>query len=173
MHWSKPVVPRHPDCLVDPLENVLVIVAACQPHEAALAIYESALRTGQVDPLVLAGLTLPASARELLEEACPFSDSGLETFVVPRLRWMRLRIVPQAWIAGHHVDFLIGERLVLQVDGGHHVGTQRTSDIRHDARLLVSGYHVIRVGFDQMVNDWPAVQQLIMQAVAQGLHRAA
>lgn len=173
VHWSRPAVPRHPDALVDPIENVLVIVAACQPYEAALAIWESALRHRHVDPLVLAGLTLPTAARHLLEAASPFSDSGLETFVVPRLRWMRLRIVPQAWIAGHPVDFLIGERLVLQIDGGHHVGPQRTSNIAHDARLMTMGYHVIRVGYDQMVNDWPAVQQLIMRAVARGLHRAA
>lgn len=173
VHWCKPVVPRHPDSLVDSMENVLVIVAACQPYETALAIWESALRHRHVDALVMAKLQLPAAARQLLEAACPFSDSGLETFVVPRLKWMRLRIVPQVWIADHRVDFLIGERLVLQVDGGHHVGAQRTSDIAHDALLMTMGYHVIRVSYHQIVNDWPAVQQLIMRAVAQGLHRAA
>ena len=34
------------------------------------------------------------------------------------------------------------------------------------------GYHVIRVGFSQVIDDWPAVQDVIMRAVAQGLHRA-
>ena len=117
-------------------------------------------------------LSLSARALELIDAAQIFSDSGLETFVVPRLAWMKLRIVPQAWIAGHRVDFLIGERLALQIDGGHHVGQQRTSDIAHDAQLMLLGYHVIRVGYDQVVNDWPAVQDVIMRAVAQGLHRA-
>lgn len=31
VHWRKPLVPRHPDALVDPIENVLVLVATCQP----------------------------------------------------------------------------------------------------------------------------------------------
>ena len=102
----------------------------------------------------------------------PWSDSGLESFVVPRLKWMRLPIRPQVWISGHRVDFLIGDRLVLHIDGGHHVGTQRETDIEHDAQLMLLGYHVIRVGYGQVVDRWHTVQDLIMRAVAQGLHRA-
>lgn len=173
VHWHSPLVPRHPDLLEDPIENVLAIVAACQPHEAALAIWESALRKGMVDRLALGRLNLSATARALLAEAKPFSDSGLETFVVPRLQWTGLRLTPQAWIAGHRVDLLIGERLALQIDGAHHVGAQRTQDIEHDAQLTLLGYHVIRVGYDQVVNDWVSVQDVIMRAIGQGLHRAA
>lgn len=173
VHWAEPLVARNPDSLEDPIENVLAAVALCQPQESALVIVESAIRKGKVDPLALRRLPLTARARALLDIAQPFSDSGLETLVVPRLRWLKLRIVPQVWIADHRVDFLIGERLALQIDGGHHVGAQRTSDIAHDAQLMLLGYHVIRVGFQQVVNDWPSVQDLIMRAVAQGLHRAA
>jgi hypothetical protein len=35
------------------------------------------------------------------------------------------------------------------------------------------GYHVIRVGYQQVINEWEHVQDLIMRAVAQGLHLAA
>jgi malonate-semialdehyde dehydrogenase (acetylating)/methylmalonate-semialdehyde dehydrogenase len=63
-----------------------------------------------------------------------------------------------------------GDRLVLQVDGGHHVGSQRTADIAHDAELMLMGFHVIRVGYDQVVNHWPDVQAILMRAIAQGLH---
>lgn len=172
VHWAAPLVARPPDVLEDPIENVLATVALCQPHERALAVIESAIRQKLIDPLAFRLLPLSARLQELLDLAQPFSDSGLETFIVPRLAWMRLRIVAQAWIAGHRVDFLIGERLVLQIDGGHHVGGQRTSDITHDAQLMLMGYHVIRVGFSQVIDDWPAVQDVIMRAVAQGLHRA-
>lgn len=173
VHWSKPLVSRDPTALVDPLENVLALVAVCQPFEAALAVWESALRQGLVDSRAMARLPLSTRARDVLEQASPFSDSGLESFVVPRLRWLGLRIVPQAWVAGHHVDFLIGERLVLQLDGGHHIGLQRAEDNTHDARLKLQGYHVIRVGYHQVITDWPGVQHLVMISVAQGLHRAA
>ena len=172
VHRAAPLVPRHPNELEDGIENTLAMVCGCQPFEAALAIVESALNKRLVDKPTLLRLPLRSRAREVIERAVPFSDSGLETYVVPRLRWMKLRVVPQAWIAGHRVDFLIGRRLVLQVDGKHHVGRQRAQDNHHDAVLMQQGYHVIRVGYIQMVEDWPAVQSLIMNAVAQGLHLA-
>ncbi|MDW4573170.1 DUF559 domain-containing protein [Microbacterium sp. M3] len=172
VHWARPPVPRHPDSLEDPIENVLVIAAGCQPYERALAMWESALNRSLVDRDTLRGLRLGPAARRLIDEAVPWRDSGLESFVPPRLRWMRLPVRSQIWIAGRPVDFLIGERLVLQIDGGTHVGAQREKDIAHDARLMLMGYHVIRVGYSQVVHRWPEVQDLITRAVAQGLHRA-
>jgi very-short-patch-repair endonuclease len=172
VHWAEPAVPRHPDALEDSIENVLVLAAVCQPHERALAIWESALNRSLVDPDALKRLLLPPAARRILDEAEPWSDSGLESFVPPRLRWTRLPVRQQIWIAGRPVDFLIGDRLVLQVDGGTHVGVQREKDIAHDARLTLMGYHVIRVGYGQVVHRWHEVQDLIMRAIAQGLHRA-
>lgn len=172
VHWSAPIVPRPPHTLEDSVENTLVLVAMCRPRESALAVWESALRTGMADRQALGRLPLPVRARELLEVATDYSDSGLETLVLLRLRWLRVRIIPQAWILGHRTDFLIGERLVLQIDGGHHVGRHREEDIAHDAELLLRGYHVIRVGYRQVMEDWPAVQDRIMRAIAQGLHRA-
>ncbi|MFF2273097.1 DUF559 domain-containing protein [Agromyces sp. NPDC058136] len=171
VHWAAPLLPRHPDALVDPIENVLALVAVCQPFESALAIWESALRQGLVERPALARLPLSTAARRVLDTAVPFSDSGLESFIAPRLRWLGIAIVPQLWIAGHRVDFLIGERLVLQIDGGHHVGAQRESDVEHDAELALLGYHVIRVGYTQVVDRWERVHELIIRAVAQGLHR--
>jgi very-short-patch-repair endonuclease len=173
VHWAHPVLPRPPHVLEDSVENALVLVAGCQPREDALAVWESALNKRLVDPVVLRGLKLPAFARSLLDQATPFADSGLETIVPMRLRWLGVRIIHQVWLYGHRVDFLMGKRLVLQIDGGHHVGAQRASDIRHDAELMLRGYHVIRVGYADVMHDWPAVQQLIMTAIAQGRHLAA
>ena len=172
VHWRKPPLPRHPDSLVDPIENVLIIAATCQPYEEALVIWEAALRKGMVTVEGMRRLTLPPAARVLLRDALPWADSGLESLVPPRLRWLRLPIRAQTWIAGHRVDFLIGDRLVLQVDGGTHVGAQREMDVAHDAALALMGYHVIRVGYRQVIEGWHEVQDLIMRAVAQGLHRA-
>lgn len=170
LHWRSPLVPRHPDQLVDHVENVLSQVALCAPYEDALSIWESALRKGRVDRLVLARLPLSERARQLLDAARPFSDSGLETLFATRLAWLKVRIVAQAWIDGHRVDILIGARLVVQIDGGHHVGQQREADNAQDLALLIRGYHVIRVSYDQIINDWPSVQDAIMRAVAEGLH---
>lgn len=173
LHWSEPAVPRHPDALVDSIENVLALVAECLPHDEALAVWESALSRRLIELDTLRGLGLRPAARALRDEAVPWSDSGLESFVPPRLRFLRLPIVPQVWIAGHHVDFLIGDRLVLQIDGGTHVGRQRDADNAHDAQLRLMGYHVIRVGYRQVVHRWHEVQNDVMRAVAQGLHRVS
>lgn len=173
VHWSRPMVPRAPGVLEDPVENALVAVAACQRPEFALAVWESALQKGLVDPLAMARMPLPRSAASVLAQASPISDSGLETLFRAGLRWLKVRIIAQPRIAGHRCDFLIGERLVVQIDGGHHVGAQRTSDIAHDAQLMLLGYHVLRFSYTQIVGDWPAVQDVIVRAIAQGLHLAA
>lgn len=62
---------------------------------------------------------------------------------------------------------------MLQIDGGHHVGLQRAEDVAHDAALMLMGFHVIRVTYVQVIERWHEVQDLVMRAVAQGLHRAA
>lgn len=170
VHWSKPLVPRHPDALEDPIENVLALVADCAPFEQALATWESALNKRLVQRSVLERLPLKRAARDVLARAIPFADSGLETYLRERLRWLGLSLTFQIWIAGHRTDLLIGDRLVLQVDGASHTGSQRNEDIRHDAELTLMGYHVIRVGYRQVMEQWHVVQDLIMRAVAQDLH---
>lgn len=131
------------------------------------------MRQNLVTPGMLDRVPLPPKARVLLADARGFADSGTETIFQTRLRWLRIPIVPQVWILGHRVDFVIGERLVIQIDGGHHVGGQRTSDITHDALLLLHGYHVIRISYDQLMNQWAQVQQVILTAIGQRLHLAA
>lgn len=82
------------------------------------------------------------------------------------------RCQPYVWLLGHRVDFLIGERLVVQIDGGHHVDAQRSSDIAHDALLKLHGYHVIRISYPQLMQQWHEVHALIIAAIAQRLHLA-
>ncbi|WP_295104231.1 hypothetical protein [uncultured Microbacterium sp.] len=132
VRWSRPVVQRDPDSTVDGLVNTLAVVARCQPRETALVIWESALNKGLVDERVLSRFELPPAARELLESARPFSDSGLETIFVSRLRWLGFAVVQQAWLHGHRVDLLIGERLVIQIE-------RHTSE--HGGRLTSSMTH--------------------------------
>ena len=173
VHWSTPVLPRHPDVLVDSVENTLATLSTCQPHDAALVVWESALRRGLIQRGRLERMPLPPRAAALLAEAQPFADSGLETLVPTRLRWLGVRILSQIWIGGHRVDHLIGDRLIVQLDGGHHVDDQRASDNAHDAALRLLGYTVLRFGYRQVIDDWPVMQALIMNAVAQGLHLAS
>ncbi|QBE49365.1 endonuclease domain-containing protein [Leucobacter triazinivorans] len=172
VHRRRPLVLRPPGTLADGVENMLDCVAACQPHDAALAVWDSALQKRLIDFEALAALPLRGNARALLAECSPFADSGLETFFRTRLRWLRIPIRQQIWIHGHRVDFLVGDRLVVQLDGRDHSGAQRSEDNRHDAALIQRGYHVIRVSYAQLVYSWPEVQDAVLGAIARGLHHA-
>lgn len=172
VHWTAPVVARAPDQLTDSIENVLALVAECQPFEDAVAAWESAVNKGMIARSAMSRLKLRPRARTVLAAMAPFADSGLETIVRLRFHKLRIDVAVQIWIEGHHVDFLIGDRLVLQVDGGHHMGKQRDEDIEHDRALTLLGYHVMRVSYVQVIEEWPAVQAQVMRAMAQGLHLA-
>jgi len=172
VHWNEPVVRRAPGQLVDSAPNVLSLVAECQPFEQAVAIWEAALRLGAAKPDLMRALPLRPRAMEVLEAARPYADAGTESILFHRLTWLGLPMRRQTWILGHRVDLLIGDRLVIQIDGGHHVDAQRASDNEHDAQLRLAGYHPIRVTYWQLMNEWHVVQELILQAIAQGLHLA-
>ncbi|WP_125098887.1 type IV toxin-antitoxin system AbiEi family antitoxin domain-containing protein [Leucobacter chromiireducens] len=173
LHWGRPLVPRARGALEDAPENVLHFVSQCVPYVDALAVWESAFRRRVVDRAVMARLPVSGNARRLLAEATPFADSGLETIVRARLRWLRIPMTAQAWVHGRRVDLLIGAHLVVQIDGATHTGAQHSTDIAHDAQLRLRGYTVVRVGYQQVMYEWHTVQGLIMRAIAQGLHRAA
>ncbi|MCK6080729.1 DUF559 domain-containing protein [Microbacterium sp. EYE_5] len=172
VHWSAPLIARVPGALEDPVENVLAIVAECRPFEEALAVWDSAFRQGQASAELMRRFDLRPAARRVLEHACAHLDSGLETFVSVRLRWIPATVHPQVHLHGHRVDFLIGARLVLQIDGRHHVGAQREADNAHDTVLALHGYTVTRVGYADVMGRWPEVQDRILRALAQGLHLA-
>ncbi|MHA3723377.1 endonuclease domain-containing protein [Leucobacter sp. HY1910] len=169
-HWKVPLVRREPFALVDSLENALNYVAHCQPYEEAFAVWESALRRELVSRETLLQLPLHGAALQLANECSVFSDSGLESFVLRRLRALRLKVIPQAWILGHHVDFLVEDWLVLQIDGAQHEGAQRDSDNAHDSVLKLAGYVVIRLSYRMVMHRWATAQGLIMQHLAQGRH---
>jgi very-short-patch-repair endonuclease len=172
-HWSVGPVPAHRLMLVDPFENVLVRVAECQPFEVAVVVLDSALRQGKVTVGQLRRVstksTRYAAAREAASE---FSDSGIES--IPCLRLARIGIVvkQQVIIDGHPVDGLIGDRLVLQIDGygPHSNADRRRRDIRQDGRLTLRGYTVFRFDYSQVLGNWGYVESTVLSAMAQGLH---
>lgn len=102
------------------------------------------------------------------------SDSGLETFFVYRLSGWGVPIRQQAVVAGRAVDVLVGERLVIQIDGHayHSRSADRTRDVAHDAELRLRGYTVLRFTYAQMLHDWPAVARTVSRAIAAGAHLA-
>lgn len=154
--------------------NVLFHVARCLPRGDALAVWESALRTGAVDAEVLARVQWRSTrAAELAAVSDSLSDSGIETAFASLMRSSGVAMRQQVWIDGHPLDGLIGARLAVQLDGfAHHQGRDRRRDLRADARLVLRGYTVLRFDYQQVLFDAGYVRETVLLAIAQGLHRA-
>jgi very-short-patch-repair endonuclease len=174
-HWTKPLVPMGRS-LIASIEDALQHIAGCVDRDGALVLWESAARTERLSPEAIRSVGWTSrAAREHSAEVQGLSDSGLETLVVIPLRRRGLRVRQQVKLAGRFADLLVGDRLVLQIDGFefHSSSRQRSQDIAHDAELRLRGFTVIRLSYAQIVHDWPRVERTIHRAVAAGLHQAS
>lgn len=173
LHWNAPIVPHRPRALTESVEDALDHISRCLPPEHARVLWESAVKVEKLssDALQRVRWTEPA-ARALAQEVNGLSDSGLETIFVHRLSPWGLPIRQQVVLAGRPVDVLIGDRLVVQVDGFefHSTAADRGRDVAHDRELQLRGYTVLRFTYAHVIHDWPAVGRAIARAIAAGHH---
>lgn len=159
----------------DHLLNALLLVAECVSRDLALTVWESAVRRGLVQNGVLARVNWRSiRAREVAAACSALSDSGLESIFLARTGILGIDIRQQVWIDGHPVDFLIGARLVVQLDGFQHHSspTARRRDMDADARLTLLGYTVLRFDYQQVMFESENVEAVLVTAIAQRLHLA-
>ena len=71
------------------------------------------------------------------------------------------------------MDFVIGDRLVLEVDGAEFHTTREAfeEDRRRDAALRTAGYRVLRFSYAQVSERWNEVERAITAAIGDGDHR--
>lgn len=157
----------------EPILNVLFHVAHCLPRSQALAVWESAVQRRLAEPAVLRHVAWRrAEAVSIAELVSSLSESGLETHFVDGMRTAGVAVRQQVWIDGHPVDGLIGDSLVVQIDGFAHHSTaaDRRRDLAADARLVTRGYVVLRFDYQQVLFDWDRVLDTVLTAIAQGAH---
>lgn len=158
----------------DPLTRALAEMFACTADAAVLSAIDSALERGVVQPghLDLIREKLPRSRRALIDRVDHDSQSGLETKVRLLLRARRIRFRTQAHLDGvGRVDFLVGHRLVIEVDGrAFHTGPAFDEDRRRDFELVMRGYLVLRLSYRQVVDDWDRTRAGLLALVARGEH---
>lgn len=102
------------------------------------------------------------------------AESGTETLVRLWLQACGIRFRAQAPIAEIHgrVDFLIGGRLIIEVDSrAHHLGAGYQADRTRDQVLHALGYRVIRVTYDDVHRNWDAAAASILAIGARDEHR--
>ncbi|MEV7631127.1 type IV toxin-antitoxin system AbiEi family antitoxin domain-containing protein [Microbacterium sp. NPDC089318] len=176
IHWSVGPAPVHPRASFDPLINVLHHIARCLQPRSGLAVWDSALNKKLIAPDVLKRVHWRGSKeRHLAKTASALSDSGLETEFVLLMKAIGVSLRQQVWIDGRPVDALIGEKLIVQLDGFEHHSTAaaRRRDIEADARLQLRGFTVLRFDYYQVFFQPWLVQELVVAAMAQGLHQEA
>lgn len=152
--------------------SAVVQIHRCLDARAGFVVLESALRLQRLDTIERFAVidSLPMYLRAVAAEAGCLSDSGTESFMKLGLLDLGIRFRQQVRIDGvGPVDFLIGDRLVVEVDSrSHHSDPYR--DRRRDAELSARGYRVLRFMYSQIIHEWPRVEAAIMAAVIRGDH---
>ncbi|MBX3077694.1 MAG: DUF559 domain-containing protein [Cryobacterium sp.] len=176
-HWNSK--PRSGSRLVlDPLP-CLTEVARCQPIEYSVAIANSGLRSfgrGAAPLITFPEWKVLASAipkaLPILLLADGICESGTESITYVRLAQHKLPLTRQVWIDGKRVDFLVGRRLVVEVDGAaYHIDPARFElDRSRDARLCAIDFVVLRFSYNQVIYRWHEVERAVLAAVARGDH---
>jgi very-short-patch-repair endonuclease len=148
--------------------------ASCgRPLEIAVAA-DSALNLGVLTwEQVTDVLSRSARRRRLLSRIDGRAESGLETIARIRLRARGVGLRIQVSIGAYRVDMLIGDRLIIELDGQrwHDTASTFESDRRRDAALVAAGFIVLRFSFRRVMNEWDQVEQQILALVRRGEHR--
>lgn len=154
--------------------NMLMHIARCQPVELAVAAFDSAVNQGQI---TIEELRLLASVHGgALARVVPFvsglADSGLESLTRFRLQNARVPCRQQVKIRGHRVDLLIGERLIIQLDGRQHLTDpkQLAMDREYDRYMRRLGYTVLRFSYADVVHHWDRTFAEITALISQRAH---
>ena len=159
----------------DPLPVALAEMLTCADPQHAITTIDSALTRGLLNAQGLyrvRALTLP-SRQHLLDRVSAGSESGIETKVRLLLRARRIRHRTQVYVPRvGYVDLLVGDRLVIEIDGkGFHTGPEFEEDRRRDFELLMQGYLVLRLSYHMVMNEWPVVSEGVYALVDRGAHR--
>lgn len=159
---------------IDPPIIALGCAIRCLRPADAVAVADSALRRGIItadglnDALRLGG-SYSNAVRNAID---PSAESGIESLMRMILRRARVRFQAQVVIVGvGRVDFLVGDRLVIEVDGlGFHTGTAVVNDRKRDLALSRLGFSVLRFTYDDVVNRADDVLEAIRVCVRRREH---
>ncbi|HEY4226620.1 MAG TPA: hypothetical protein VGM70_12500 [Pseudolysinimonas sp.] len=169
--------PARPAWRVDVGTAIAQSIRVLAPDEA-VAMLDSALHHRLISGAMVGKILqkAPQRVRAIGPMIDSRAESGIESLVRVRLQQRGITSLPQIEIPGvGRVDLLIGDRLVLEVDGrGFH---SSTDDFAHDReRDLTSaalGFRVIRLSYRQVITDWPSSEAAILAVIDAGEHRAS
>lgn len=165
VHWRR--VSAATTAMISTVSDALTDYAVCAPEEHVATALDSALHLG------LIGREHPVARRFASRGVIGVCESGTETLFWLRMRRHHLPIACQVRLTDvGRVDFLIGERLIVEVDGRAFHDTESTfeTDRRRDAHLSTLGYRVLRFSYRQVIDEWHLVESAVLAAVSRGDH---
>lgn len=170
-HWNLETDER---LLLD-VRSCLVQMAMCQSPERVVAAVDSALRLKKITPSEWRSATtaVPRRLGQLLARVDPASESITESLFRFRLERIGIGMRSQVAIAGvGTVDFVIGARLVIEIDGYayHSDPDDFEKDRRRDARLSLRGYRVLRFSYKQVTSHWSEVKAAVLASISRNDH---
>ncbi|MFK4760506.1 type IV toxin-antitoxin system AbiEi family antitoxin domain-containing protein [Microbacterium sp. ZW T5_45] len=172
LHWSTGPLTA---AALPSVARTLLQIVHCRGDEEFFAALESALRQRLLTARQLRWLgdKVPPRMRWLIGFARPDADSGLESIM--RLRLHRRGIDVRVQVVFHgrrRVDLLIGERLLVEIDGcqNHEGESLRHRDLTRDAEAAIWGYETLRFHFAMVMHDGELVEQALLAKIAQGAH---
>ncbi|WP_228545891.1 endonuclease domain-containing protein [Microcella flavibacter] len=163
MHWRPGT---SDDRVVSGLVDALADYSRCAVPLHALASVDSALR---LRPDLRSELLTAGLLSDGVDGRC---ESGTEFMAWYRLlRALGARRQVRIPAVGR-VDFMLGDRLIIEIDGREFHDTASTfeSDRRRDAMLSALGYRVLRFSYAQVLGRWAEVEAAIRAALARGDH---
>lgn len=170
LHW----VPDRVGPGVDSVDEALRTLLLCADVRTIVVAVDSLANRRILSPSHLhAILESSARGRQALRLHDSAAESGIETLLRLALRRHRVRARSQVVIVGvGRVDFLIGDRLVIEVDGydWHSDPVQFERDRARDRELVRLGFVVIRASYRQVTTDLDAVILAILAVVRRREH---
>lgn len=148
----------------------------CRGVEEFFVSLESALHLGLLarDGLDWLRAHCGAAVRDAISFARTDAESGLESLLRWRMRWLGITLSTQVDIPSvGRVDFVLGDRLILEVDGveNHDGSSKRHKDLVRDANAAAWGFSTLRFDYAMVVHDWPTVEAAILAHLDRGIHR--
>lgn len=148
-HWGRLVRQPHPRSTAVEVFDALLQAVRCQPPRAAVAMLDSALHLGRLDPDDLDELfgALPRRYRRIRGLLDARAESGSESFLRLMLRSLGVEFEVQVRIDGvGRVDFVVEGWLIVECDSrAHHSDwAAQRRDRRRDQAAAALGYATYR-----------------------------
>lgn len=159
---------------VDPVDIAVASAANCLGAEGLVVVLDSMLNKQMIQPADARSIVTasPLAHLDLAARCDPKSESGTETIIRLRLRALGIELRTQVDIPGvGRVDFLVGDRLIIEADSKEHHLPRYQSDRTRDRVAISLGYLVIRLTYEDVVYRWDIVQADILTLIRRRKHR--